>query len=755
MDNKNKNKNFTGIYALLQLMLIAMLPLYMIISGKLSFQVDMLSLLPKSNSQVQQAEEAFFERYKDNVVITMSGQHSESVYDEISRFAENKNWHNAATGNVPAPEQVFNFYLEYQGALLSFKDKASIDNQEPLSDGIIEKLTQTMNPVVQGTFNEDPSLTVASFIEESFSLSDAPSLKGGRLTKHYQGQDYLIQLLRLPSDAESINQAQVYAGQVLELIQSLQVEYSDTEIRYSGIVFHTAENAKQASFEMTVFGSLSFAAMLLLVWFVFSNMSACYAVVLTMSNAIIYGVAGLSLLFEEVHLISFIFGVTLIGIAIDYCFHILSSLTQERDSEKSLIATKKAILIGFLSTAAGYLLFLLTSLTLFYQIAVFIVFGLLGALVMTFVFVPKLANRAVIQSNILIVAGKLTNYLISKSRHILALVSFLLLASALSAWQLTEKFNDNLGLLTASSEQLIANEAFNNELLSGESSSRVLLIANEVQTLLEMEEALLASLKKASLQMSYTGASLWLPSLKQQKQNNLVLSLAANDGKTFDGINTLLNRDIQFENTKLLTYENALLSPIAKMVDSSLLATETLKASLLTIHNIDKTTVDYYVAQNDNAYVLDKNRDMSELMKLSRESLIQWMLLASLGFVVILFVKFDLHIAAKSALILSLVSVLSLLLSIYLQGPLNIFNVLALILILALAIDYLVFYASKGITTHNVLAVSLSAISSSFVFGVLILSKTPAIFSFGLTITVGILSIYILSPMVVRNRSEH
>jgi len=79
------------------------------------------------------------------------------------------------------------------------------------------------------------------------------------------------------------------------------------------------------------------------------------------------------------------------------------------------------------------------------------------------------------------------------------------------------------------------------------------------------------------------------------------------------------------------------------------------------------------------------------------------------------------------------------------QGSISIFNLLGGLLIIGLAIDYLVFYQINNLTAVNVLAISLSAASSD----------TPAIFSFGLTVMVGILAVYILSPLsVLKSQKE-
>ena len=125
-------------------------------------------------------------------------------------------------------------------------------------------------------------------------------------------------------------------------------------------------------------------------------------------------------------------------------------------------------------------------------------------------------------------------------------------------------------------------------------------------------------------------------------------------------------------------------------------------------------------------------------------------LLIAMTFAVLLFTfKFGFKTACKQGLILALTLTAVLLLCSSIQSQLSIFNLLGCLLILALAIDYLVFYQINKLVQSNVLAISLSAASSMWVFGMLAVSKTPAIFSFGLTVLVGLMCIYILAPLSV------
>jgi len=75
------------------------------------------------------------------------------------------------------------------------------------------------------------------------------------------------------------------------------------------------------------------------------------------------------------------------------------------------------------------------------------------------------------------------------------------------------------------------------------------------------------------------------------------------------------------------------------------------------------------------------------------------------------------------------------------------------LLIIALAIDYVIFYQEHGLQAKTFLAISLSALSSAAVFGILAFSATPAVSSFGLTVLIGIVSIFMLAPISARKVS--
>ena len=83
----------------------------------------------------------------------------------------------------------------------------------------------------------------------------------------------------------------------------------------------------------------------------------------------------------------------------------------------------------------------------------------------------------------------------------------------------------------------------------------------------------------------------------------------------------------------------------------------------------------------------------------------------------------------------------------WLGEPLQLFTVLAMLLLLGMGVDYGIFLLEHRGDGASWLAVSLGAASTLLAFGLLTLSATPALHSFGLSLLFGIGLVWLLSPL--------
>ena len=84
---------------------------------------------------------------------------------------------------------------------------------------------------------------------------------------------------------------------------------------------------------------------------------------------------------------------------------------------------------------------------------------------------------------------------------------------------------------------------------------------------------------------------------------------------------------------------------------------------------------------------------------------------------------------------------------------LSLFTVLAGVLLVGLGIDYGIFLTAEGGDRRTYAAVLFAGLTTMASFGLLALSETPALRSFGLTVAVGETLILILTPWLRRRRT--
>jgi predicted exporter len=91
---------------------------------------------------------------------------------------------------------------------------------------------------------------------------------------------------------------------------------------------------------------------------------------------------------------------------------------------------------------------------------------------------------------------------------------------------------------------------------------------------------------------------------------------------------------------------------------------------------------------------------------------------------------------------------------ILIQGSVNLFHLVSLLLVAGLAVDYSLFLnrpaTDEADRVRTLLSVSVGAGSTFAMFGFLALSAIPALQAIGLTVTLGILCAYVLSLLLAR-----
>jgi predicted exporter len=145
--------------------------------------------------------------------------------------------------------------------------------------------------------------------------------------------------------------------------------------------------------------------------------------------------------------------------------------------------------------------------------------------------------------------------------------------------------------------------------------------------------------------------------------------------------------------------------------------------------------------------LLDKVEDISNVFKEYRALSFILLIVAHALIGVLLFLRYGrkfIFVLLPPALAgLGALSILGLF-----EYPINLFNILALFLVLGVGIDYSIFYAEdKKNSGATALAVLIATITTLLSFGLLAFSSFAVLHSFGITILLGILFSYLLAPI--------
>jgi len=750
------NYNKTVYFYIAQLLIVILLGLYLIFYSQWTLQSNLLSLLPNSSQQQNftHAEQALFSEKQKQITILTSGKNSVQAHQLLQQKIQSIDEITLVESSHPSISNLTAFYSPYKHNLLSTQYSDSLNSAEKLAQLVTAQLSHFSNPFVSETLSVAPRLNLAHYLQESLDNMGNIEYYNDISAINVNQQYYLITQLQLNIDGFSLKHAQTLTTQLTTLFKEI-TQQTHAELIYSGIIFHTAESTTQAQNEMLTFGIASIIAVIIIVSLTFRSLLPIITAVAVISIASFYGITAILLFFNELHALTLVFAITLIGIVIDYCFHFFVYAANNTNTSSKIT---KPLTLGFITTALGYSALMFSPLTLLSQVALFMIFGLLGALFTVIAFLPNIKQlQSVALSR---KASQLSCFFLAfiqqaKKQRNTCYLLFIACITLLFFYR-PIAFNDNVKLLNSSPSWLLLNEQKMADIFQYTNSTQVIVKAKSIQQLLERQELVIKNIHNKQPNLSIKSITNFLPSIKHQKQQFERLQQADNSGLFTQALSVTGLQD-PITNFIPLTYSDFVQGPLFSLsqhyiAEYTYLTPQQIeqKEYALFIEISGKPLIEttlQWLKNTDNVTVFNKAEDASKALSLYRQDIV-WLLLIATAIVTIVLIS---SYGIKSGIFATISTVgsslIALLLSQYIVGELNIFNLLAVLLILALAIDYVIFYQEHGATTTTFIAISLSAISSALVFGILIFSKTPAVNYFGLTVMIGIVAIYVLAPL--------
>ncbi|WP_157062494.1 MMPL family transporter [Pseudoxanthomonas dokdonensis] len=531
----------------------------------------------------------------------------------------------------------------------------------------------------------------------------------------------------------------------------------------AGVPLHAEAAASQANREINTIGWGSLAAVLLLVFLAFRSLRPILLVAMSLLLGCAIALSVTALVFGQVHLLTLIFGASLVGVAEDYGIHWFAS-RQSAPAQPRLRLMRSllpGLLLALLTSSVAYLALGLPPFPGLRQMALFSVVGLAGAFLTVVCWFPWLDTGIARQTRFADVIGRsLARWprIGSGRGWKIGIVAVLLLAVAGLA-QL--RFNDDLRSLQSSPPQLLREQADIGQLLGMPSPAQFYLVrGHSAEQVLQREEALTARLQtlQAEGKMGgYRAISDWLPSAQRQ-QSSLALSQRV-EGQVIEQVAAALDEKLQAPARQVppLDLPTWLQDPVSQPFRSLWLGTleddqgGQAMASVVMVDDLGEPGTLQQLAQlgDDLAGVrwVDRTADFSLLLGKYRHRMSLLLLLGVALVAAVLWWRYRRQ--AWRALLPTLLAMLLTVAALgWLGQPLQLFNVLALMLLLGMGIDYGIFLSEHRGDPSAWLAVCVGAASTWLSFGLLALSATPALRAFGLTLLLGIGLVWLLSPLL-------
>ena len=720
---------------------------------------------------------AIFSSKSDNLLIDLSSRFSAKINiivesndfekaEEVSKtfYAKiDKTKMKSSDANIT---EIIEEYEKYHNNLLSNQTRKYLINKQ--YDKVEENAYEALyNPVIPpvGSVEDDPFLLLTDFVMNLNKNSQAPS----NFTP-IQLNDKYYSLIMLDVDKELALSPTVLNKEVKKLVD-LQKEFSKngTKVYLTGAPIHSYFASSHSIFEINLICILSTLFVIGLVFWYFGSLFPLIPIGLSIGLGIYAGYCMTALVFKNIHILTFVFSTTLIGVCVDYSLHYFVALKEGNTGTEVIKDIFKSLTVSLITTVSAFLILLFADFILLRQISIFTITGLVtvyGIVVLWYPLLEKIGldykpdntnslgvkmQRCIEAKFVSEAAKKLgseaakfvgqvmpDNNSNEKDHASLYLGIFASLSLFIIILLILRPihFDDNIKNMYTPPKTLLKAEKLFTEIAGTNGDTSIFVVkGNNLEELLQKEEEIADMLNGTE----YQALSKYVPSEKRQKSNQTLRKelyrAKLNDFAIF--LPAQKRSQLISQN-----YGNNFLSASNDF--------EFMKKNFLIDKNTSILVVSGYNGEKiDGVRIINFQKDISAQIKHCRRVCLG-LLIPIFGLLYLLLAKiYD----KKSGLKILLPSICAVALVFGILGlfgcPINLFHLLAIFLIIGFGLDYSVFRFTNP--EKNGDSVFLSCITTVFSFALLAFAGFKLISSLGTVLALGLLSSYIFSLNLIKN----
>ncbi len=756
----------------------------LIFRGKIGIDSDLFNMVPKSISMasVKKADDKMMSVTSQNVFVLVADEDfdkakgvAEAVYAELK---DSRNFESISLYNdVSAMGEITDFLYKYRSYLIDEETADKILNDQDgaaAEDFAMEALSKayggfTMLPL--DDIDTDPFLLteyhLQNYLTALQNAGTAMSVKDGVLASKFEDKWYIMirgVLSPAGSKLASKNNA------ITEIYKACG-KFPEATFVFSGTPFHSHESSNSASREISIIATVSMLAVIILLIFIFRSVRPLvYSVG---SIMISLGVAVLATLavFHKMHVITLVFGTSLIGSCIDYSLHFFTHWAANKELKSSVEVRNhifSGLLMAIISTGICFAILLFAPFTILKQMSFFCLTGLISSFLTTIAIYPYI--RLPEERGNVRFTGAFTKLIYRmQQKWVGRLVIILLFAFSLisiAVFHKNVRVKNNLLTLYDMKGRLLQDEITASQVIQYSPGGWFIVGGETEEQALENEEKLRRKFEEMTGgQIGYVSTSSFVPSKAVQKKSRMAYRklmglaeeqlinlgfdeeeaelLAKTEYKTMPPDFSLDTDYVSFENGNVPAFiESAISSAWLGKVDGKYFTV------LLPTKVTDYTNYRSLAEQDDNVYFISKSQDISADLDSLTKMILKFFVVAY----ILMFIMLRFFYSWKQALKIISVPLLIILVvvAVFAAGKIDMefFSVTGLILVFGLGLDYIIYMMENEKKNNSILepfATMVSFVTTIISFGALALSSFKPVHLIGLSIFIGLATAYISS----------
>lgn len=758
--------------------------------GNLKIDADLFNMLPKPFSQesIAAADEKLTEATGQAVFILSKNEDfdeaksaAEKVYAKLKDSDKFKTI--SLYSDMESLSGVTDFIYRHRWNLLNEDAIDQINSEggaEIFAENALAKAFGAFTLFPLDNLETDPFMlsetALSNYLNSMQDSGVAMSVKDGVIASQMDGFWYVMIRGVLTKEGAAVASESNGIAEIYSVCDPLEKE--GATFIYSGTPFHSYKSSTSASREIKFISTVSLIVVITILLLVFRSpvpiFLALFSILIAVASSFVTTLA----VFQKMHVLTLVFGTSLIGSCIDYSLHYFINWKGNDDLKTSSIIRKylfSGLTLSLVSTEICYLILVFAPFNLLKQMAVFSLVGIFSSFltvmgIYPFIPIPKKRGLSKRLTNVVIMPSwynkKLVGRFVISGLFVVSIASVIIGFKRVSIQNQVNNLYDMKG--RALSDTIEAARV-----LQYAPSSWYIICGDTEEDVLTKEENLYRKCAARAEEIGikgYTHVSSYIPSVEMQKKSREAcrkLLEIAEDQLSYLGFDESyadsLRKEFASSENDFITFKNGIPKFMLDAVSTVWLGEINGKfySVMLPSTTNHPEILEEFAADDDEIFYVNKIKTMNN----DFDSLTKMILRMFCVAYVVIFVVLRIFYKTKQALkIISIPLLIILVISmifVFAGIHLEFFSITGMILVFGLGLDYVIYMVEsekRSEKSENAVlepfAILLSFVTTAVSFGALALSSFKPVHYMGLSIFIGLITAYFCSSFYDRSEVQ-